>query len=107
MKTIAKYGYIYNIEHFSIDTYHIDATDPTTGYTVRFTIQNLRLPNECKDCWRGQVEDYKLDDYGSDYHTFINQLFADYYEFEDERVDWVIDNCMHEFAKWFDVINKV
>lgn len=105
MGTINKYGYSFIIERTTINDYSIKAVDPASGYTVQFAVQNLRLPNENKDAWRGQVEDFKLDDYGPDYNAFISPLYADWYEFDDECAEWVIENCMHEFAKWMNYIH--
>ena len=106
MNTINKYGYIFTVERTTIDDYTIKAVDPVKGYEVMFAVQNLRLPDETADCWRGQVEEFPLDNFGADFYTFISSpLYADLYEFEDECAEWVIENCMHEFAKWMDYIH--
>lgn len=105
MQTINKYGYTFTVEHTSINDYNIKAIDPTSGYMVQFAVQNLRLPNENADYWRGQVAEFQLDNYGADYNTFISPLYADMYEFDDECAEWVIENCMHEFAKWMNYIH--
>lgn len=106
MDTINKYGYTFTVERTTINDYDIKAVDSMSGYMVQFAVQNLRLPNEQSDTWRGQVVDFKLDYYDLDYNTFISSLYADMYEFDDESAEWVIENCMHEFAKWMDYIHE-
>ena len=105
MDTITKYGYTYTIERATLNDYTITATDTTTGYTVIFIVQNLRLVNETADYWRGQVADYNLGGYGFAYEVFIGELYADGYEYDDESDEWVIENCLHEFAKWMEYIH--
>jgi hypothetical protein len=105
MNTITKYGYTYTIERTTLNDYTITAIDPMTGYSVTFGVQNLRLDNEPADYWRGQVTDYELDGYGFAYEVFIGELYADGYEFDDEYAEWVIENCLYEFAKWMEYIH--
>lgn len=105
MKTISKYGYTYTVERTTLNEYTITATDPATGYTVTFIVQNLRSADETVDYWRGQVTDYNLDGYGFAYEVFIGELYADGYECDDESDEWVIENCLYEFAKWMKYIH--
>jgi hypothetical protein len=104
MKTINKYGYTYTIERTTVNDYTITAIDPLTGYSVEFAISNLRSADETADYWRGQVVDYTID-CGFDHEVFIRELFADGYECDDESDEWVIENCLYEFAKWMDYIH--
>lgn len=105
MKTITKYGYTYTVERTTLNDYTITATDSATGYSVEFGVQNIRLADETADYWRGQVVDYNLDGYGFAYDVFICELYADGYEYDDESGEWVIENCLHEFAKWMEYIH--